>query len=184
MSGPNFFDFFLPAAAWAASGAEHHAPSIHDIWFPLGNFLIYVFILAKYALPLVREFLNSRRQEVLSTIARAGEAKAAAELLVSDYKAKIAGLDREIQSIQTALREDGEREKGRLVSEAHMLARKIMEDAQFLSDQEIKLARQNLRQEMAVQAEAAARDLVERNLSPADQTRLAEEFIRNIGQTR
>jgi F0F1-type ATP synthase membrane subunit b/b' len=48
----------------------------------------------------------------------------------------------------------------------------------------VKVARQNLRQEMAEQAEAAARDLVRRNVSPADQMRLAEEFIQNIGQAR
>jgi hypothetical protein len=37
---------------------------------------------------------------------------------------------------------------------------------------------------MANQADAAARGLVERNLTTADQNRLAEEFIGDIGQTR
>jgi F-type H+-transporting ATPase subunit b len=97
---------------------------------------------------------------------------------------KITGLDKETQTIQAALREEGEREKTRLVSEAHTLAAKIKEDALFLADQEVKVARQNLRQEMAEQAEAAARDLVRQNLSPADQMRLAEECIQNIGQAR
>jgi F0F1-type ATP synthase membrane subunit b/b' len=177
-------DLLTPAQAWAAGGAEHHAPSINDIWFPLGNFLIYAFILVKYALPLVRDFLKNRREEVMSTIAQSAAKKQAAEALVRDYKSKLAGLDNEISAMQTALREEGEREKARLVSEGEALAVKIREDAVFLAEQEVKIARQQLRQEMANQAEAAARGLVERNLTTADQNRLAEEFIGDIGQTR
>ncbi len=188
MSVMNFLDLFVTAQLWAseatAHGAEHHAPSIHDIWFPLGNFVIYAFLLVKFALPLVRDFLLSRREEVVSTIAQAAAKKQAAATLVSDYKSKIAGLDTEIETLQGALRDEGERESTRLVSEAGAMAVKIKEDAKFLAEQEVKSARQQLRQEMANQAEAAAQGLVERNLSAADQNRLAEEFIRHIGQTR
>ena len=184
----NIVDYFTTAQLWASQaashGAEHQAPSIHDIWWPLGNFIIYAFILVKFALPLVRDFLKTRQEEVVSTIARASAKKSAAEALVSEYKAKIAGLDQQIATMQAALRDDGEREKVRLVDEAQSLALKIKEDAQFLADQEVKIARQQLRQEMANQAEAAARALVERNLSAADHHRLAQEFIDSIGQTR
>jgi len=64
------------------------------------------------------------------------------------------------------------------------LAAKIKEDAGFLADQEVKIARQKVREEMAARAEAAARELVRRNLSAADQGRLVEDFIQNIGPTR
>jgi F-type H+-transporting ATPase subunit b len=180
----DILDLLTPTQAWAAGGAEHHAPSINDIWFPLGNFLIYAFILVKFALPLVRNFLKSRREEVMSTIAQSAAKKQAAEALVRDYKSKMAGLDNEISAMRTALREEGEREKARLVSEGEALAAKIREDTVFLAEQEVKIARQQLRQEMANQAEVAARGLVERNLTAADQNRLAEEFIGHIGQTR
>jgi F-type H+-transporting ATPase subunit b len=188
VSRMNILDLFTTAQLWASEaashGAEHHAPSINDIWYPLGNFLIYAFILVKFALPLVRDFLKSRREEVVSTIAQASAKKQAAEAFVSDYNAKIAGLDKQIQTMQAMLRDEGEKEKARLVSEAQMLAVKIQDDAQFLADQEVKIARQQLRQEMANQAETAARELLQRHLSAADQNRLAQEFIQSIGQTR
>lgn len=188
MSAAKFFDLFVTAQVWASEaaeqGAEHHAPSINDIWYPLGNFAIYAFILYKFALPLVRDFLKSRREEVMSTIAQSAAKKQAAEALVSDYKAKIAGLDKEISAMRAVLHDEGEREKTRLVVEAEALAGKIREDAVFLAEQEVKIARQQLRQEMANQAEATARALVERNLTAADQNRLADEFIQNIGQRR
>jgi F-type H+-transporting ATPase subunit b len=179
-------EFFMTAQAWAsaAAEAEHHAPSINDIWFPLANFLIYAFILVKFAFPLVRDFLRSRRDEVVSTISQASAKKQAAEALVNEYRAKLAGLETEVKSILASLRQEGERERNRVVSEAQATAVKIKEDASFLAEQEVKMARQKLREEMAELAAATARQLVERNLSSADQTRLADDFIQTIGQPR
>lgn len=176
-------ELFTAAQAWASEAAEaaHHAPSINDIWFPLANFLIYAFILVKFALPLVRDFLRSRHEEVLAKVNQASAKKQAAEALVSEYQAKLAGLDKEVQSIHALLRQEGEREKGKLISEAQAMALKIKSDAAFLAEQEIKSARQKVREEMAEQAETTARQLVERNFSSADQSRLAEEFIQTIG---
>ena len=46
------------------------------------------------------------------------------------------------------------------------------------------MARQKIREEMATEAEATARALLQRNLSMDDQNRLANEFIQSIGQGR
>jgi F-type H+-transporting ATPase subunit b len=181
----NVVDFFSVAQAWAsAAEAEHHAPSINDIWFPLGNFLIFAFIIARYALPLVRGFLGSRREEVLASLKQASSKKEHAEHFVQDYKARLARIDQEVQSIQAELTEEGEREKAKLLKEGQSLAAKIREDARFLADQEVKIARQRIRQEMASQAEATARALAQRHLTAADQNRLVEDFIQSVGQVR
>jgi F-type H+-transporting ATPase subunit b len=186
VSTVELLEVFTTAQAWASSaaGAEHHGPSIWDVWWPFWNFVIYAIILVKFAFPLARDFLKTRREEVVSTISQASAKKRAAEALVSEYKGKLAGLDKEIQSIHALLRDEAEREKSKLLSEAQALALKIKEDANFLGDQEVKIARQRIREEMANQAEATARELVRRNLSAADQSRLVQDFIQSIGQTR
>ena len=179
----SLFDLLTTAQAWASEAGHggHHTPSFHEIWFPLGNFLIYTFIIAKFALPLVRSFLASRRDDVIATIEQASAKKQQAEALVSEFKIKLAGLDQEIKTMHGSLREEGERDKARLLAEAETLAAKIKEDARFLGEQEVKLARQQIRRELADQAEAAARALISRNLSGADQNRLVQEFIQRIG---
>ena len=175
-------ELFTAASAWAsAAGAEHHTPPISDVIFPTLNFLIYVFILVKFALPLVRSFLQSRHEEVLSAITLASAKKQQAEALVRDYQTKLAGLDKETEAIQTEMRDEGEREKSKLLSEARALALKIKDDAQFLAEQEVKIARQKIREEMANHAEATARELVQSNLTAADQSRLVQDFIQDIG---
>lgn len=180
----NLLELFTTAQAWAAGGAEHHTPPISDLIFPTLNFVIYAFIIVKYAFPLVRNFLRSRREEVISVITLASAKKQQAEALVREYKTKLAGLDKEVQSIQASWRDEAEREKAKQLIEAQSLAAKIKEDAQFLAEQEVKIARQKIREEMANQAEATARELVRQHLSPADQSRLATEFIQYIGQAR
>jgi F-type H+-transporting ATPase subunit b len=181
----SYLEILTVAQAWASTAeAEHHAPSITQILFPLGNFLIYAYIIKRFALPVVRDFLRSRRVEIITSIESAAESKKQAEAVVSSYQAKLAGIEREVDAIQAELRAEGEREKGKLMGEAETLAAKIKEDAVFLADQEVKTARQKIRFDMAVQAESTARELLGRHLSSGDQNRLAEEFIQSIERTR
>jgi F-type H+-transporting ATPase subunit b len=177
-------DLFAVTAAWAAAEAEHHAPSPNDIWFPLVNFLIFAFIIKRFAVPPLRDYLRSRRQEVVSTLETAAESKRRASALVQDYRRRLAHLDEQVQSIQRSLRTEGEREAAKLLHDAEASARKIKADAGFLAEQEVKMARQQLREEIAAQATGKARELIERNMSPADQGRLLEQFIQNIGQAK
>jgi len=184
VSTQDFLGIFTTTQAWAAGGAEHHAPPITDVIFPALNFLIYAFIIFTYALPAVRGFLKNRREEVIATMTQASAKKAAAQALVDEYKTKLAAVDREVQSLQATLRDEGERDKAKLIGDANAMAAKIKEDARVLADQEVKMARQKIREEMAIQAEATARALLQRNLSVEDQNRLADEFIQSIGQAR
>ncbi|MEX0804648.1 MAG: hypothetical protein WD688_15235 [Candidatus Binatia bacterium] len=181
----SLFEVFFAAKAWASvAGAEHHAPDISGIIFPLLNFLIYVGVIYYYALPLVRRFLRSRRDEVVATITAAETRKQRAKALVEDYKRRLANLDQERESIQELLKAEGEREKARLISEAEVMATKIKSDAEFLAEQEIKIAKQQVLEEMAERAKVLATDLVRRHISPADQARLVEEFIQQVGQVK
>ncbi len=179
------YDLFFSAPAWASAAAgEYHGPSIHEIWFPLGNFLIYAFIIVRFGLPAVRNFLQSRRQEVVVTLEQASAKKQQAEAFVKEYRTRLAGLDKEAAVILASLRQDGELLKSKLLEEAKLSAAKINEDARFLADQEFNMARQQLREEMAARAEAAAREMARRQLSAPDQDRLVQNFIQNIEQAR
>ena len=181
----NPVSFFLAAQVWAAEAAEHHEDaSISGIIFPLINFVLYAGIIVFFVFPLVRDFLRSRRDQILTAVNDAAAHEQRAEALLEEYKVRLAKLDEESKSIQEELRLDGEREKARLLSEAEVLATKIKTDAQFLAEQEMKMAKQQVREDMAEAARAAAVELVQRNLSGADRTRLMDESIQEIRQVR
>ena len=177
-------NWFSVAEAWAAAGVEHHTPEISGIIFPLLNFLIYAGIIYYFAVPLIRSFLKSRHDEVLATVTEAAARKRNAEALVGDYRSRLAKLDQESDSIQASLKAEGERDKARLLREAEGLAAKIRSDAQLLADQEVKSAKHQVFLELAQRAKASATELIRRHLSHADQDRLVEEFIEDLGQVR
>ena len=178
-------DLFTATNAWASTaGAEHHTPSIGEVVLPAINFILYAGVLYYFALPLVRSFLRSRREEIVATIAQASAKKQQAEALVKEYRARLAAVEREVQSIMASLREEAEREKAKSLSDAQAMAVKIREDARFLGEREVSTARAKIREELADQAETMARELVQRNISAADQNRLAQEFLDHIGHAR
>jgi F-type H+-transporting ATPase subunit b len=178
-------DLLTATNAWAsAAGAEHHVPTIGEVVLPAINFVIYAAVLYYFALPAIRNLLRSRREEIGTAIAQASAKKQQAEALVNEYRAKIARVGQEGQSIQASRRADAEREQVKMLSEAEAMAAKVREDARFLADREVSIARETLREELAGQAEAMARELVQRNISAADQGRLAQEFIQHIGQAQ
>ena len=118
----------------------------------------------------------------MAALAEADESKRGADALVRDYRARLARIHEESQRLRDELRTDGEREKARLLTEAGDLATRIKADADFLAEQEVKLARQKLRAEIARAAEQAAQRLVRAGLEPADQGRLVEEFLSGVGR--
>jgi F-type H+-transporting ATPase subunit b len=120
----------------------------------------------------------------LATDTDAAARKRSAEALVADYESRLAKVDQEIDSIQASLKAEGERDKARLLKEAEELATKIKSDAQLLADQEVKAAKQQVLLELAEKAKVSAGDLIRRHLSQADQGRLVEEFIDDLGQIR
>ncbi len=170
----------LVSAAWAASGGEAHVPSITELLFPLINFLIFAFLVKRYGLPLIRRHLKQRREALTEAVATARQAKGEAEGYVRKYQELLNVLDGECDRIREGLRAEGERERTRIVAEAEEAATKLKADADFLAEQEIKMARRQIRGEMALLAEAAAERVVQQHMAAADQDRMVENFSQQI----
>ena len=171
-----------PLWAFSAAAVEEHAASVTDLIFPLINFLIFLYLIKRFLLPLIRSHLRSRRAEIVSALGEAGESKRSAEALVREYRERLAGLAEETRRIREELRADGERERTKLLREAEELASKMKADTDFIAEQEIKLARQKLRQEIARIAQEAAEKAIRSQLTAADQKRLVEEFLSGVGE--
>lgn len=170
-------------SVWAAgpAGAGEHGVSIGQLLFPLINFLIFLYLVKRFALPLLRQHLQDRRRSLLTAIEEADGARQSAEALVRDYRDRLAELEAEKRKIEESLREEGESEKARLVGDARAMAERIRRDSQLLAEQEVQGARRSVRQLMARSARATAARLIEQELRPSDQARLVEEFLSEVG---
>lgn len=174
--------FFPDLWASSSAGVEEHAASVTEIIFPLINFVIFLYLIKRFLLPVVRSHLRSRREQIVAALGEADESKRRAGEMVRDYRARLGRMAEEANRLREELRADGEREKAKLLREAEELAGKIKADADFLAEQEIKLARQRLREEIARLAQEAAQKLIQSHLTPDDQKRLVEEFLSEVGE--
>ncbi len=180
-----FARIFL-AEVWGAAspGAEEHAASVAQIIFPLINFLIFFYLIKRFLVPLIKDHIRSRREQILSAVKEADEGKRRAEETERDYQSRLARLAQEKGEIREMLRKEGETEKNKLVKEAQELSLRMKEDANFLAEQEIKIARHQLRREIARLAQEAAKEAIQRHLTEADQKRLVGEFMAELGEVR
>jgi F-type H+-transporting ATPase subunit b len=174
----------LAGAAALFAAEEHHAAPISQIIYPAINFLIFAYILKRFALPPVMGFLAARRESVVKTVAEAADEKRRADAFVADYRNRLAKLEQEIEGIRSELRAEGERDKARILREAEELAAKIKSDAGLQVEQEFKAARYRVRREIAGRAREAAEALLQTQITEADHKRLAEEFVADLGGPR
>lgn len=178
------FFLILLACAQPSYAAEEHAASVTQLFFPVINFLLFLYLLKRFLVPAIRDFLRSRRERLLAALEEAQKGKKGAEAIRAGYRERLAGSEEEARALFESLRTDGERQKAKILSEAEELAKKIIADAEFQAQQEVKVARQRLRRELAEAARAEAEKLIRRHLAPEDQGRLVEDFLSRLGEVR
>jgi F-type H+-transporting ATPase subunit b len=185
----SIFLLAFPLIVWAAEEG-HEAPGSHaeggSQYFGLAlsaiNFLLFVFVLRKYALPAVRESLRKRRETIAQALNEAKRAKEEAETLRREYERKLAGLTAEQEQLRKEALEIAEREKGRILEEARKMAERVQAEARQIAQREVEEARRLLRQEVAAQATRLATELVRSRFTSADQSRLVQDLVQEVNK--
>jgi F-type H+-transporting ATPase subunit b len=125
--------------------------------------------------------LENRRDAIAKDIEEAQRAKLAAEERAKIYQAKLERLEDEVRAARDALLRAGEAERDRIVADAEAKADRLRSDAQFLVEQELKQVRQDLWRETVEAAIGAAHELLASRVTAADQERLAEDYLADLG---
>jgi len=170
-------------AAEGEGHGEHEAPSISakTLGFQLLNFAVLVFLLVKFGGPAVSKALQARSQQIKTDLASAAELRAAAQARFEQQEKRLASLEQEIAAITASIKQEAEAEKARLIAMAEERARRIREESEFIIEQQVKQAEEDLRREVAAAAVALAEKIVRNQLGAADQQRLIDTFVGDIG---
>jgi F-type H+-transporting ATPase subunit b len=163
-------------------GEGHHAPSIDAsrLAFQLLNFAGLVAILYFGGRKAVRAALQSRHQQIKSDLASAAEVRAAAQARFEQQEKRLASLEQEIATIAASIKQEAEAEKQRLIAMAEERAKRIQAESEFIIEQQVKQAQEDLRREVAVAAVALAEKIVRTKMVPGDQQRLIDSFVGDI----
>lgn len=177
----------IPAIALASSGAaEGHEGGGSGMLWKLVNFAILAAGIVIVWFKFIRKLLDNRSEDIQKALDSAKEAKDAADRKAAEYRDKLALLEKSVADVQKELALEGATEKKRIIAEAEKAAEKLIAQARLTAEQEIKKAKIEIKKEVAELASRMAEEILKKELTGADQERLAKGYIDKMrlhGQT-
>lgn len=128
--------------------------------------------------------LKSRSENIAKEIEEAARMKAEADERAKKYQARLEGLEQEMAMARDTLVRAGEAERDRMIKDAEAKAERMRKDAEFLVEQELKQIRLDLWRDAVDAAIGTAEELLKKRVTPADQERLAEEYLADLGKPK
>lgn len=158
---------------------EHHAATLSDLFIPAINFSIYLFIVIRYVIPAMREYLRRRHGDIVQAESESAAALAKAEQSVANSKARLAGLQNEANAIRQDLVAIATRQGERLVAQAEESGKRRLADAALVAEQERRRALADVRAEVAAKAAAIAEGRIRSALTADDQRTFVQQFLKD-----
>ncbi|MGV8073643.1 MAG: hypothetical protein AB2L11_03635 [Syntrophobacteraceae bacterium] len=177
----------LYGLGWCSEGGEHgggHALNWSDFLLRSLNFVIVVAILVKLLKKPLVNFLATRREDIRELLEQLQAKRLEAEKVAAEYQAKLSTLDDQTKQIVAELLAEGESEKQKIIDAAKKQAEYIKQQAQLAAQQEIKIAKERLQEEIAELSVAAAEDILRKKIKAEDQDRLVKDFMTRVVEAK
>nr|WP_320011625.1 ATP synthase F0 subunit B [uncultured Desulfobulbus sp.] len=179
------------AAATDAHGAAGHGEAhgsnslspekLKDLFWRAVNFLALIVLLVKFGAKPIVSGLSGRQQQIREELETLTARRDEAEESFKEFSTKLAGMEREMDVIVEKAIAQAEVEKERILAEAEKAADDIKRNAEAAVAAELEDAKRTLREEVAEQAAAMAEELIVKNLTPADQVAITEQYLERVG---
>ena len=168
--------------ALASEEAHGHGGGIPiaALIFSTINLLIFGYLLARFAMPTVRNWVRGRRARVVTALDEAAVALAEAKRLRGEWEARLAQFDAEMAALRDQARHDAERERERILEAAQRTAASIRRDAERAAAYELRRTQQQLRAELVRRAVQLAEEDTRARWSSADQQRAVADFLKQV----
>jgi F-type H+-transporting ATPase subunit b len=177
------------AEAEKSEGGEHLSlrsivagPEALQFWGAVVNFGLLVWLLRRMGKKPLQKFLSERREAIESGILEATDEKRRAEAVFNEYSERLKTLDRELAKLRQDVAQAAERDRSRIVAEADETIARLRSDTEVLVARQAEELQIQIRREVVEAATAAAERAVRELSTPDDQRRLAEAFVRELGQ--
>jgi F-type H+-transporting ATPase subunit b len=173
----------LPSLALAAGGHggghEEGVPKV--VIYQVINLAILFSGIVYFTKGAIVEFFTVRKATYLEASQKAAAARAQAEKDFADIKTKLAELDTNHKTAIAKAQTQAVDIQKQMSAEAQALATRIREEAKLTVNLEVHRAKKELRQQLLQDSMEAARLLVTKDLSAADQQKLQKDFINQVG---
>jgi len=167
-------------------GGGHAAPMItaaklKDLFWRTANFIALVIILVKFLAKPIAGGLAGRRRGIREEIETLEAKRDEAERSYKEFEARLAGMEKEMDTVVEKAVAMAEDEKVRILKEAEQSAEDIKRQAEAAVNAAVVEAKRSLQEEVADQAAAMAEELIVKNLTPEDQVTITEQYLEKVG---
>ena len=149
--------------------------------FVLLNTVALFLVLKKYLFVPVLNMIADRQKEIDDMYADANAARSNAAAMETEYKEKLSAAAQTGERLVKEAVSRGQNREEEILREAAAEANAIREKAAADIAMEKRKAINDAKNEISGMAVAIAEKIVEREISAADQDKLVEDFIRNLG---
>lgn len=173
------------AVSAIASGDGGHADSgaiVTDFIWRCFNFAVTVGILVYFVRKPIKNALSGRREGIATALEEAEKARSDAEAKFAEYDEKLNKAESEIEVITAELKREGELERDRIIAQAKESAEKIRNEAEKTAGFEVAKAKAELKAEATRLAVELAEELLKKNFTGKDESRLLDEYMKKVGE--
>ena len=149
--------------------------------FTLLNFLALFFVMKHFLVGPVLKLIQDRQKEIDDLYLDAGNAKESAQAMEAEYKEKLAVAAQTGERIVKEAVARGQAREEEILRQANAEAGAIMDKAAADIAMEKKKALNDAKDEISGMAMAIAEKVVGRELNSADQSKLIDDFINELG---
>ena len=178
-----FLWLVLAAGPALAAGGEEHGGGGEGLLFPLLNFALLVGVLVYLTRKPIQAFFADRRRQIETELDQAADLQRQAEERHAKWQRRLVDIERELDEIRRLGRERADAEREQILADARESAARIERTARSAIEQELRRARETLRDEASNLAVDLAAGLLRERVTDADRDRLLDEFIARVEQT-
>jgi F-type H+-transporting ATPase subunit b len=169
----------IPATAWAAEGGDWRPT--YDLIMRWVNFLILVFVIAKFARTPLRNFLSGQKDTITREIQAMEESRQAAQARISEIKLQLEEISGRMEKMKARIVTQGERRKQEIIETAQRESRIMLDSAKVKIAGRMNTAKQTIRDEMVDIAVQLAMQKLPGEITATDNDGFLDHYLTAAG---
>lgn len=149
------------------------------VWL-LVNFAVLMWILNKVLFSKLKVKTAKKSDDIKAELARATQAHDEASSIIAEYRGRMGRLDQEIDELKAGAKKRAAADKAEIIAEAKKEAERIKQAALATAEREGAARRREIENEIIDRAMEQAEALIRKRIKPADQTRFASTYVKQV----
>lgn len=153
-----------------------------NVVFELINIIVLFLLLKKFLFGPVTDIMEKRENLIRNSVEEAANTKNEANELKAEYENRLSGAKEQAANIVKEAKARGDKEYELIVSNAQKDAQRLIAEAEKSAVTEKEKALKEAKEDIASLAILAATKIVEKNTDAADDKRLIDDFLSEVGE--